>query len=567
MHLGFGNLTSSQVNADKGYVWSAIETFKRLNSPLLPKKLPNASSAKVKFLAKWHPVLYSGGIEKRELPAKLEILPYFNGQQNRYLAHQFIRLHKHLNNPVIFWTIAEHLMNRSSVYLSHSLLRVFPNWHRHKALGIIWNYLKQCRRLNLSKYKCFEQAIPKSNGKVRYLHIPTPSWRIYLQMLNKILEVWLRPYSHPSQHGYQSGKGSDSAWIDIHSHVLSSKNIYEFDLTGFFPNLNLDYLKRILLGTQIPSSLVDKIILWARTRPWNSVVDRTPWPSVYTEACTYKYHLTGEYQISSSIEVDYWKSKKDVASKSNPRLGDYDYYYGIAQGSSLSPQISVLPLVPLLFHKDPNVYHVQYADDGILYSPVPFSADKLMSFPAESGISQNSSKSGWVKRDGTWLNSLTFLGKRYTYAPYDTRQHQGGLLSNATRNSKDFIFTKYQLIIEASIYDYSRFGPHNTPHQSWHDWFRTSYFGSVSSMIYAGTYSLSSFCQDFTYTFSHASWADQEDKRRRLLKTLYRLNGHPVTTPIDIFNSSSLAQYSISKRISYQLKPRAVDGFTSDKYR
>lgn len=77
----------------------------------------------------------------------------------------------------------------------------------------------------------------------------------------------------------------------------------------------------------------------------------------------------------------------ESASKVHPHLSRYDYYHGVAQGSSISPLLSTLPITLDLFLKD-LCKVVQYADDGILYDLLS-SPEEILQFPPESGIKVN----------------------------------------------------------------------------------------------------------------------------------------------------------------------------------
>jgi hypothetical protein len=99
--------------------------------------------------------------------------------------------------------------------------------------------------------------IPKTDGNWRPLGVPSPSWRVYLHMYNAILSLFLRPYLSPHQHAYIKGRGVLTAWADVVER-LASKDIYEFDLKGFFPSVNTQFLSLVLrLECNMPRLEID----------------------------------------------------------------------------------------------------------------------------------------------------------------------------------------------------------------------------------------------------------------------------------------------------------------------
>lgn len=59
----------------------------------------------------------------------------------------------------------------------------------------------------------------------------------------------------------------------------------------------------MLTKLSLPKPLIDNIILWCRTLPQGEYVEPLTWETEREEACDYKYHITGAYQITSPFEV------------------------------------------------------------------------------------------------------------------------------------------------------------------------------------------------------------------------------------------------------------------------
>jgi len=525
------------------------------------RRIPNVRRFNVKLLSDYHPVLQAHNIRKRQYEPIFESEPYLNRPLNRYISHQFKRLNKHRGNPKVFWRISEHLLNRSSSYIALCLYETFPGWHRNKEYEKVWCAVREMRQLDLRKYEHKYTEIPKPSGGTRGLNIPSEGWRLLLHGLNRILQIWLSPYQHPNQHGFTPHRGTKSAWHQIHTEVLQSRDIYEFDLRKFFDTLNLDYLTKLLMDTQIPRLLVQRIIRWSRTPAQGTPPSAYSWKSANEEACDYRYHKTGLYGVSSA-EESYWLSEKRKSEQHHPHLKRYDYYRGVAQGSPISPLISTIILTKVLLN-NPNCDIVQYADDGILYN-LRSSIDSILTFPPESGVEVNWSKSRWLKRCGKWLHPLKFLGLEYNPLTSESnveKLRQGGTLSNSTRIPKSYTLDCYSAIESAWAYDKVVSPTTGEPRAgSFLEWFRSHYHGYLMSMLYKGTTDLTTALQNFNYTYKSQSWAALDSCEWPYWKIDHRDSEGKLIT-LDVFNSSSFAHRSIVMRISKTLSRKPLTGF------
>lgn len=521
------------------------------------KTIPNVRKFRIKLLSDYHPVFLKAGIKKREFEPIIDSEPYLNKSINRYIRHQFERLNKSRTNPALFWRISEHLLHRSGSYLSLCLHETLPGWHRKSKYGDIWQAVTEMRALNFGNYDHTLKSIPKAGGH-RHLNIPTLPWRLYLHGLNLLLQIWLSPYQHPDQHGFVPGRGTATAWKKILTDVIHSSDIYEFDLKKFFDTINLDYLNDLLKRTGVPPKLRSHLIRWSRTPAKGSAHSVLRWSTPYEESSDYKYHLVGIYDILSEEEHHHWLDKKREAEISNPALKRYDYYHGIAQGSPTSPLLSTIILNQVLLW-NPYCRIVQYADDGILYN-LSRSPSEILQFPGASGIRVNWAKSGWIRKDGEWLNSLKFLGLRWT-SDHSTPEPyvSSGKVSNATSTPRPFTFEHQSLIDDAILHD-KTVSPTGTHPESFEAWFKTKYHGFIMSRLYHGSLNIEEIQQDFSYSFKRWSWADL-DSRLPGPAPYYRYDAKKSLVQLNVFNSSSFAHKSLANRINKTLAGRAVNGF------
>jgi hypothetical protein len=103
----------------------------------------------------------------------------------------------------------------------------------------------------------------------------------------------------------------------------------------------------------------------------------------------------------SASAYKYYKTDKAQYLLTHPEASRYDYYHGVAQGSPISPLLSLLPISKeLLTRSDCKV--VQYADDGLLYDYLsPPEIILSEAFGPHTGISYHPGKSHILRQSGT----------------------------------------------------------------------------------------------------------------------------------------------------------------------
>lgn len=254
------------------------------------------------------------------------------------------------------------------------------------------DYVKIVRNFeqNLPVRRCW---IPQGETSWRPLGISPVPYRVYTRGLANFMEVFLKPCWPKSQHGYTTKRGVHTAWSTILTDVVKSNNIYEFDFVGFFNNVKLTSV-----GTNLQECSVPK---WMTGHFMNLIsgdVDNiSPEDlSKLTESPTW---------------VPLWKKHEYIHKY---RKGWRDR--GLAQGSTISPLLSVLPLIVLEELNTIGIHYVSYADDGLLHGNTEGDYGAIMQELLNSkgvGAKVHKDKSKWVKRDGTWLTKLKFVGLIY----------------------------------------------------------------------------------------------------------------------------------------------------------
>lgn len=132
-----------------------------------------------------------------------------------------------------------------------------------------------------------------------------------------------------SQHGFIPKKGCMTAWKEVLQKVINYKFIYECDLENLFNAIQLKYMNEVLEELGIPSDI----------RNWIMVMKAPKLPKDQKLDESY-------YQRIAQIYAEYKEAVKsgNTNHPSIEKFRDLNNYVGVAQGSPISPQLSILCL-------------------------------------------------------------------------------------------------------------------------------------------------------------------------------------------------------------------------------
>lgn len=546
-------------------------------------RIPNVSSFKVR-VKNFEEFFALHGIKKRKEP-DFTWFKYYNKRMNRYIEHQSLRLFKaKSNNEDLFWRIACWSVKRSRCFFISQLMRTSPNWHRNMPLWLVIRTYKRYQRLANTfntRLKFNRVFIPKADpSQLRPLGVPSLEWRILLSLWSRIFYIRFGDRISDMQHGFQIGRGTLTAWIDILRYVKDAKDIWEFDLIKFFDRVSIAWFRAFLLRHNIPAPIVNYFSM-INIRVPNKVKVKDKWHPWSTK---YEFEPIEDEDLILVQNMDTaWASKNlgfPQGASTSPFFSSLfleDYIFKRFKGTSsywttiLYPtNLIIASLTFIMFYvsteccewlKHPlfvqwvyfaflaedkdwgygnkGTYQpLMYADDGLIFGDltgfkVPPLGDGMDAYHMISPTGFHPLKSGWVKKDGKWLKPLKFLGLELFED--QLRAH--------TRKGSRLIYNMDELV---KLWDRGEIETKTSASKpnSLQNLANSEIFGLIQARLYSGKWNEESLQQDFRLTFTKGSWVD-------------KYKHSPLPEKITVFNSSSFAAYSLSsilKRKGYKLK-------------
>ena len=261
---------------------------------------------------------------------------------------------------------------------------------RSKHLYKLWN------RLASGSYfppPVKEVEIPKKDGKVRKLGIPTIADRVAQMVVKEYLEARFEKIFSPNSYGYRPEKSAHQALEKVRQNCRKTDWVIDLDIKGFFDNIDHE---RLMLAVQkhVPEK----------------------WCLLYIQRW-----LTMPVQTKSGELIQ--KQGK-----------------GTPQGGVISPLLANLflhyAMDKWLEQNHPNVEYVRYTDDAILHCKTKTEAEQTLAALDERmkacGLELHPEKTKQVycrdyRRQNTYETvKFDFLG--YSFQPRSTKSKQTGKL-------------------------------------------------------------------------------------------------------------------------------------------
>jgi RNA-directed DNA polymerase len=161
-----------------------------------------------------------------------------------------------LTNPEVLWrqAYANIYSNKGAITkgVNQNTLDGFSEERVNQLIGMLVNR-QYCPKPVRRTY------IPKKNGKMRPLGIPTGDDKLVQEVVRMILEQIYEPIFSEKSHGFRTGKSCHTALRQVVKSWSGVKWIIEFDIKGFFDNISHTKLVEILKKRIDDKRLIDLI--------------------------------------------------------------------------------------------------------------------------------------------------------------------------------------------------------------------------------------------------------------------------------------------------------------------
>jgi len=446
------------------------------------KRIPSVKSFKVK-VGENNELLEGTGLERR-MPADFKYIMFKEqNKANRYMEIRIKAMRAVLSKgrPDLFWAMVEQQMKHSVCFRTSSFNATFPGWYKNMDFQrmVQINFgVEHIIKNNITNLKYFRVEIPKGKpeeiaeffknnpnsswpGKMRPLGVPTAPWRVVLHMWNGFLTIFLEEELKKFNHAYLPSRGTLTAWTHFINKVRNAKFIYEFDIKGFFNNVDIDSVIEKLQKRGMPVSQLKDLERILLSCPDNINID---WDkdhdTSYDDLLAYRKAMI----LADPTEYNWNGDKYNFG---------LNLKSGLPQGAAPSTVLSLLALSDWAKNLEENgIGLLMYADDGLLYSKDDFTPK------APEGFEFADEKSRWVKiEDKPVIDELKFLGVKYNF--------HTKLIKGSTRNGSELEFgTEQELFLEYL----KKVVPGAYGQDLVHALVRSSVFGLALSKLYGGKF-------------------------------------------------------------------------------
>lgn len=161
---------------------------------------------------------------------------------SKNLSYRFERLYRLLFNEELFYVAYQRTYAKAGNMTKGSNDITIDQMSLSRIDNLIDSLKNESYQPNPSR----RVYIPKKNGKMRPLGIPSYDDKLVQEVIRMILEAVYEGSFEHSSHGFRPGRSCHTALKQIHKTFSGTKWFIEGDIQGFFDNINHDVIIRIL---------------------------------------------------------------------------------------------------------------------------------------------------------------------------------------------------------------------------------------------------------------------------------------------------------------------------------
>lgn len=217
--------------------------------------------------------------------------------------------------------------------------------------------------------------IPKSNGKMRPLGVPTWSDKLLQEVIRSILEAYYDPQFSSLSYGFRPERGCHTALIEIQKRWVGTKWFIEGDIKGFFDNIDHQVMLSILrekVHDERFVRLIGGLLKAGYLEDWNFRPTRsgTPQGGIVSPILSNIYLDRFDRYVESELIPAHTRGSHRKRAEEYRRI---EYQLGKAKkrgdGAAIRELRKQLREVPRADYHDPSyarLRYVRYADDFLL---------------------------------------------------------------------------------------------------------------------------------------------------------------------------------------------------------
>jgi group II intron reverse transcriptase/maturase len=170
------------------------------------------------------------------------VLTMLNQKSQKDSSYTFTRLYRNLFNPDFY------LNAYAKIYSKEGNMTEGVDGKTIDGFGMqtVTRLIEQIKYERYNPYPVRRTFIPKKNGKMRPLGIPTIEDKLIQEIVRQILEAIYEPIFSTNSHGFRPNRSCHTALNQIKNGCNGSSWIIEGDIKGFFDNIDHEILLNIL---------------------------------------------------------------------------------------------------------------------------------------------------------------------------------------------------------------------------------------------------------------------------------------------------------------------------------